>query len=84
VVFAEEGGLGGVAEGMSGLSELPPGAAQKTELIPNNQTVAKARMASRVNEFFNVLLGLVGCRWPSIGFRWRRKTEEGHVATPRY
>jgi hypothetical protein len=56
VDFAAEGFLGGVVEETSGLSELPLGAAPKAELIPNNQIVAKARMASRFNKFSTDLL----------------------------
>jgi hypothetical protein len=56
VVFAAGGFLGGVVEEVSGVAELLCGAALEAEPIPNNQTVAKARMASRFNKFSTHLL----------------------------
>jgi hypothetical protein len=56
VDFAAEEFLGGVVEEVSGLSELPLGAALEADSIANNQTVANARMASRFNKFFTDLL----------------------------
>jgi hypothetical protein len=57
VVFREVECLGGVAGVLSGLPKPPPGTALIARSTANKMTVANARMASRVNKFFNVLLG---------------------------
>jgi hypothetical protein len=56
VAFAAERFLGGGVVEVSGVSELPCGAALEANPIPNNQTVAKARMASRFDKFSTHLL----------------------------
>ena len=80
VDFAAEEFLGGVAGVVSRSAELPPGAAAKANSTPNNQTVANARMASRFNDFFTVLLSSlvdVGLRLVSAG---AGKQSEDHLA----
>jgi hypothetical protein len=71
--FAAEERSGRVMGALSGLPEPPPAAVVVANPTPNNKQDANARRAIRFNKFFIFLLILIGCRWPSIEYRWRNK-----------